>query len=488
MQARTFFGHPIGLSTLFVTETWERFSYYGLRSLLVLFATSALLDGGFGMTRSEASAIVGLYAASVYLACVPGGWIADRLIGLRRAILWGCVLISIGHVFLGIGSYLHERGPFFLGLVFVVMGTGLMKPNTSAIVGSLYEKGDVKRDAGFSIFYMGINIGSFFGQLATGFLGEKLGWHYGFGAAGVGMLIGLAVFMAFANRTLGSVGLQPPHAQRGLGLWLIIGLLAAAVLIVLVWTGTIAVGAETLIHYSTYVLLAVAVLYFAFIFAFGNLTKEEAKRVVVIAILFLAACVFWSAFEQAPTSLNLFARDFTNRNVFGWKVPAIWFQSINSFFVVALAPVFAVLWLRLGKHDLSATTKFGLGLLFNGIGFACMIWAAKLVISTGTSVSIWWLSASYFFQSVGELCLSPVGLSSMTKLAPARFSGQMMGIWFLADSTGSLIAGLVGGHVDPEKLDQMPRLFTTTTLSLLVASGALFALVPLVNRYLTPKT
>jgi len=497
---RGFFGHPRGLATLFFTEMWERFSYYGLRPLLVLFMSAALLDGGFGMDRTQASAIVGVYAASVYLASLPGGWIADRLLGLRRAIMTGAVFISSGHICIGLSSFAHSKVPFFLGLILIVLGTGLLKPNISAIVGDLYPEGGARRDAGFSIFYMGINIGAFFGQLVTGLLGEKFGWHFGFGAAGVGMLIGLATFSIMAKKTLGSLGLEPtrdpdPAVQarkvRTIKLVLGIGLAILVLVIVLGATGVLPLDAQVIGQNMTYVLVGVAVVYFGYMFIGGGLTTEEKKRVAVIFILFVFAAIFWSAFEQAPTSLNLFARDFTDRMIGSFEIPATWFQSVNSFFIFLLAPFFASIWVRMASRgrELSSPAKFALGLFFAGIGFVIMIFAANSVVSSGGSikVSAWWLVASYFFQTVGELCLSPVGLSSMTKLSPRRFVGQMMGIWFLASALGNLIAGLVGGHVDPEKLDQMPTLFIVTSASLMLAALVLFALTPLIRK-LMPKT
>jgi POT family proton-dependent oligopeptide transporter len=481
-----FGGHPRGLPTLFFTEMWERFSYYGLRPLLVLFMSAALMQGGFGFDRAQASAIVGIYGASVYLASLPGGWIADRLLGLRRAILYGAVCISAGHISIGLSAFAGGKLTFFLGLILIVCGTGLLKPNISAIVGDLYPEGGARRDAGFSIFYMGINVGAFAGQLVTGFLGEAVGWHWGFGAAGVGMLVGLTVFATRAGKTLGDIGMHPTRhpdpkvqAQQEGRVKLILGAGVAilALVIVLAAVGVITLDAQVIGQYMTFVLVGLAVLFFGYVFIAGGLDRDEKKRVLVIAVLFVFAAIFWSAFEQAPTSLNLFAKDFTERTVGGFEVPATWFQSINSAFIILFAPVFAALWTGLGSkgRDLSSPAKFALGLFFAGLGFLLMIPAANLVVSGGgtAKVAAWWLVGSYFFQTIGELCLSPVGLSSMTKLSPRRYVGQMMGIWFLASAVGNLIGGLVGGHVDPEKLEQMPWLFTVTTASLFGAAVVL---------------
>jgi POT family proton-dependent oligopeptide transporter len=493
-----FVGHPRGLATLFFTEMWERFSFYGLRPLLVLFMAAALADGGFGFDRAQASAIVGIYAASVYVASLPGGWVADRWLGLRRAIFTGALLITAGHLAIGLSGFtgLTLGQPFFfLGLILIVLGTGLLKPNISAIVGDLYPEGGARRDAGFSIFYMGINVGAFAGQLVTGFLGESVGWHWGFGAAGVGMAFGLLWFWWRAEATLSPIGREPArHAdaavqarqearvKRGVA----IGLGALALVFVLTAAGLITLDAPTLGSSMTFVLVGLALGFFGYLFAAGNLSRDEQKRVGVIVVLFLFAAVFWSAFEQAPTSLNLFARDFTNRELGGFTIPATWFQSVNSAFIILCAPLFAALWTGLARRgvDLSSPTKFALGLALAGVGFLLMIVPANAVVASGGTllVSPWWLVGSYFFQTLGELCLSPVGLSSMTKLAPRAFASQMMGIWFLATAVGNLIAGLVGGNVDPEKLEQTPALFTATTLSLFAATVVLGALIVPIRR------
>ncbi len=484
---RGFFGHPSGLATLFFTEMWERFSYYGLRPLLVLFMSAAIMQGGYGFDRTTASAIVGIYGAFVYLMSLPGGWVADRLLGLRRSIFIGACLISSGHISIGLSGLAGPGSgkiPFFLGLVLIVLGTGLLKPNISAIVGDLYPEGGARRDAGFSIFYMGINVGSLIGQMVTGYLGEQVDWHVGMGAAGVAMLLGLTMYGLRAKKTLGPIGMEPtkladPVAQARqertvkTAVFAILG--TVALLFVLGATGILKFNPPAIGKYMTYVLVGMAVAFFAFVYAFGHLSSTEKKRVAVIMVLFAFAAIFWSAFEQAPTSLNLFARDFTDRQLGGFTIPATWFQSVNPLMIIIFAPLFASLWVGMAKRgvDLSSPTKFALGLFLAGLGFVIMIFAANAVVASGgkTLVSPWWLVGSYFFQSVGELCLSPVGLSSMTKLAPRRYVSQMMGIWFLASALGNLIGGRVGGHVDPEKLDQMPQLFTTTTYSLMIAAA-----------------
>jgi POT family proton-dependent oligopeptide transporter len=478
---KKFFGHPRGLSTLFFTEMWERFSFYGIRPLLILFMSATILRGGFGFTRPEASAIVGIYAFCVYLASLPGGWIADRWLGLRRAIFYGGVLIAMGHLLIALSAVL-DKPAFFLGLIFIVMGTGLLKPNISAIVGDLYPEGGSRRDAGFSIFYMGINVGALLAPLVTGALGERIGWHWGFGAAGVGMLLGLITYRLRAPKTLGPIGLTPsagPKEQRRVRTFTAIGLGVLLAVVLAAMMGVFTIDAVKVATQMRNIVLGMVVLYFLYLLFLAGLTTDERKRIAVIIVLFVFATIFWSAFEQAPTSLNLFAQDFTDRVLFGWEVPILWLQSVNSLFVIALAPVFAWIWVALGKRgkDLSSPGKFAFGLFFAGLGFLIMVAAAKIVAGgpggTVVKVSMWWLSFSYLLQTFGELSLSPVGLSSMTKLAPRRFVGQMMGVWFTAAGLGNLLAGLVGGRVDPEKLDQMPILFQRTAMSLFIAAAIL---------------
>ncbi len=503
-QQATFFGHPIGLGTLFATEMWERFSYYGLRPLLVLFMSAAILDGGFGFTRAEASAIVGIYAGSVYLASLPGGWIADRWLGLRRAIWWGAVFITLGHLSIGVSGMAGQgtagKTAFFAGLALIVIGTGLLKPNISAIVGDLYPEGGARRDAGFSIFYMGINTGAFLGQLITGYLGEAVGWHWGFGAAGVGMFLGLVTFTIMAPKSLGDLGtdivrLADPVAQaRREGTVRTITLAALALIVALFAAGASGIFSFNPVAITRYMIMAQVILagiFFFVVMSDRDNTAQERKQILVIVVLFIFAAIFWGAFEQAPTSLNLFARDFTDRTFGSFEMPATWFQPINSFFIIALAPIFAVIWEKMAKsgNELSSPAKFAAGLAFAGFGFALMIIPANAIVESGglLKVAPWWLVGSYFLQTAGELCLSPVGLSSMTKLSPRKYVGQMMGIWFIAASLGNLIAGLVGGQVDPEALEQTPALFTWTAVALFASAIVLAMMVKPIRRMLGEK-
>ena len=483
-EDRGFFGHPSGLSTLFFTEMWERFSYYGIRPLLILFMTAALSSGGFAFSRESAAAIVGIYASSVYLASLPGGWIADRWLGLRRSIWWGGVLIAVGHLCIALSAVFAHQA-FFLGLIFIVMGTGLLKPNISAIVGDLYPEGGARRDSGFSIFYMGINLGAFVAPFLTGALGERVGWHWGFGVAGVGMLIGLLTYRARASRTLGTIRLRPSAGegqQRQVRNMTFGALALVAIVVVLAMAGMIPINPVAIAEKMTVVIGVLAVAYFTYLFFFAGLDRDEIKRTAVILVLFLFSAIFWSAYEQAPTSLNLFARDFTDRHVFGWEMPTLWLQSASPLFVIALSPIFAAVWLAFGKRniDLSSPTKFAFALFCAGLSYLIMMSATNHVIAgggVGVRVSIIWLLVTYFLQVVGELALSPVGLSTVTKLAPPRFIGQMMGVWFMSIALGNLVAGLLGGKVDPEKLAEMPALFQRTALTLFIAAALLAALV-----------
>lgn len=487
-EDRRFFGQPRGLATLFFTEMWERFSFYGIRPLLVLFMTAALAEGGFGFSRATASSIVGIYASSVYLSSLPGGWIADRWLGLQRSIWTGGIFIALGHISIGLSAF-FAHSAFFVGLILIVIGTGLLKPNISAVVGDLYPSGGARRDAGFAIFYTGINLGAFLAPLVTGFLGERVDWHWGFGSAGIGMLFGLITFRVMAPRTLGPIGLRPngtvdeQRRVRNIS-YVLLGIIVLVTVLAIV--GVLHINAVAVAENLTVVILALALLYFGYLFFFAGLDSDEKKRVAVIIVLFIFATIFWSAFEQAPTSLNLFARDFTDRHIFGWEMPTTWLQAAESIFVIVLSPLFGLLWLALGKRNRnpSSPAKFAFGLFAAGIAFWIMLIASNKVVAGGaaTRVSVWWLTISYLFQCFGELTLSPVGLSSMTKLAPRKFVGQMMGIWFMADALGNLVAGLVGGNVDPNKLNEMPLLFQRTALSLFIAAVVIALLAFPIHR------
>ncbi|MGZ8900517.1 MAG: peptide MFS transporter [Limisphaerales bacterium] len=473
--------HPAGLSTLFFTEMWERFSYYGMRAMLVLFMVDSV-RGGMGLTVEVATAIYGLYTAGVYLAALPGGWIADRILGARRAVLLGGAIIAAGHFTLAIPS----NTAFFLGLIIIVLGTGLLKPNISVLVGELYPEGGARRDAGFTIFYMGINIGAALGPLACSSLGEMVNWHLGFAAAGVGMVLGLLQFW-FTRAKLGSVGHPRADAKPftpGHRNLLFLLLAASASVLLLMFMDVIRLNPIALSRAATGVILSVAVLYFGSVYLFASLTPAERKRVHVIVLLFLSCALFWAGFEQAGSSFNLFADRFTDRTLFSFDVPAGWYQSLGPIFVIAFAPLFAAFWVRLGlsKMDPSVPVKFGFGLILLGLGFAVMAGAAA-VVSRGALASSWWLITTYLLHTFGELCLSPVGLSSVTKLAPPRLVGQMMGTWFLGSSLGNLIAGLLAGQIKMDSARPQPSDFLSMLWMPMVAGVVLILLSPIIKRW-----
>lgn len=463
--------HPRGLYVLFFTEMWERFSYYGMRALLVLFMTAAIAKGGLNFDDKTATAIYGLYTSFVYLTALPGGWIADRLLGARRSVWYGGIIIAAGHFSLAIPSI----NTFYIGLLLIVMGTALLKPNISVIVGELYGDDNARRDAGFTIFYMGINLGAMIGSLVCGWLGEKVNWHYGFGAAGVGMLLGLTQYRLSA-RHLGEAGMQPKgyDPKTAARDWSFVGIAVGAIALIA------ALGLARVIRFDpvrmsqriTWIIAAVGLLYFAGIFLFGGLNRDEIKKCVVLIVLLAACAIFFSGFEQAGSSLNLFALDFTNRNVgiFQKEIPASWFQTINPIFIITFAPVMASLWVALGRRSLdpSIPAKFALGLILLGLGFLVMVVASRLVIAGGKVLPVWLIS-TYFIHTIAELCLSPVGLSAVTKLAPKRFVGQMMGLWFLATSLGNLLAGLFAGEITGGTVEQMPALYMRIVM---IAAGA----------------
>ena len=492
-----FFGHPRGLSTLFFTEMWERFAYYGMRAILILFMTAAVAEGGLGFDVRKAGAVYGTYVALVYMLGLPGGWVADKLLGLRRAVLYGGILIMGGQVCLAIpGASL-----FYPGLALIVLGTGLLKPNVSAIVGDLYGKEDVRRDAGFSIFYMGINLGAFISPLIVGYLAQAEGfktmlagmgfrpetsWHWGFGVGAVGMALGLVQYV-LGWKHLGDAGARPGvapdseegrNARRQLGRGVGALIAVAALVAWLVANGTLSVEAVT--DGFSYLYAVVVVAFFIWLFAAGNWSVEERKRLIVIVVLFVGAAVFWSAFEQAASTLNLFANQNTRNVILGVGFPSSWFQSVNAVMIIAGAPVFAWLWLKLGNRNPSSPFKFAIGLFFVAAGFAVMMGAGQAAAG-GERVSPLWLVVTYLLHTIGELCLSPVGLSSMTRLAPDRVKGMMMGVWFLAASVGNLIAGRVAGLYESFTLTQ---LFGAVTVFALAASAVMFGLVGPIKRML----
>ncbi|WP_234572252.1 peptide MFS transporter [Rhodohalobacter sp. 614A] len=535
-----FFGHPRGLSTLFFTELWERFSYYGMRALLVLFMTAEAIGNnpGLGFSVGKATAVYGLYTFFVYVLSLPGGWIADKMWGQRKAVFVGGCIIAAGHFSMALPNIEF----FYVGLGLIVLGTGLLKPNVSSMVGDLYPEGGARRDAGFSIFYMGINFGAILGPLLCGLLGEGYNWHYGFSLAGIGMVFGLISYK-IGGKYLGTAGdLKTGESdevinKRSRRFYVTISVIAAIlVLFGFMWSsGALTITLESLAAYLGYAAVAITIGFFAYIIFFGGHTKDEKKKLGVIFWLFILAALFWSGFEQAGSSLNLFAADLTDRSFgpspfladwgaflitlllaiptfyvayrvikrndiwsvakivvgissaaviillfwlfhrigIGWEIPASTLQLINPTFIVIFAPIFGFMWTWLAARNAnpSIPVKFGMGLLGLSAGFFVLSWGAANA-STTNLVSPAWLVVTYFLHTAGELCLSPVGLSSMTKLAPKSRVSQMMGIWFVAAALGNLFAGLIAGQLETLAPDSL-----FWSVALIVGGGGIVALL-----------
>jgi len=482
-----FLGHPRGLATLFFTEMFERFSFYGMRSLLLVFLIAPAVKGGLGLSDARAGAIYGLYAGGAYLMCLPGGWIADRLLGQRRSVFWGGVLISVGNLLLSVPTGLPL---VYLSLLLVALGTGLLKTNASTLVGELY-KGDSssRRDSAFSIYYFGINIGAL-SPLIAGTVGEVIGYRWCFFTAGIAMVIGLVQYQ-WTQHWLGDSGVAPAPATSAERLrsrrLLTAGLVVLAVLVAATALNLLPLDVVQVASVSQWLGALVAVLFFGAIIAFGGLTAIERKRVAVIALFFVCAALFWAGYEQAGSTLTLFAQDQTDRSFLGsWfpsgEHPVSWYQLPQSVFVLTFAPVFAWVWLTLGKRDRDppAAAKLGYGFLQMGASFVVMMLAAKLVLATGHKVSPSWLIVTYLLQTTGELCLSPIGLSNVTKLAPAKFASQLMGTWFLGAAIGNLAAGRIGGEIG-SNVSVMPTQFLVMAL----IGGAAAVLLFLVAKPVT---
>jgi POT family proton-dependent oligopeptide transporter len=478
---RSFFGHPRGLATLFFTEMWERFSYYGMRAILSLFMVATIAEGGLGFSKAEAAIVYGLYTSLVYLLPLAGGWLADNFLGMRRAVLCGGIVIMVGHVLLAF----HGTATFYGGLACVVIGTGFLKPNISAIVGQLYTEKDARRDAGFSIFYMGINLGAGIAPIICGWLAQspafksrlegwgidpKHCWHWGFGAAAVGMFLGLVQYVA-TGHFLGTAGRLPAEAQvpearararrtLGLGAGAVAVLAVALAALAMASSGPVTKAQVNGVY--TWILFGSVGAFFAWLLSSKAWSAFERRRLVVVALLFVGSCVFWAVFEQAGNTLTFFADEKTRNSVFGWSFQSSQWQSVQPALIVLMAPLFAWLWTRLGNFDRSSGIRFAVGILFAGLGFAILIGGA-LEAGDAERASPLWLFTVYLFHTIGELCLSPVGLSSMTKFAPQRVQGLMLGVWFASISVGTFLGSQVAGVYEQYTL---PKLF------LAVAAGA----------------
>lgn len=403
-QQSDFLGHPKGLYLLFSTELWERFSYYAMRAILVLFLTDTTLNGGLGWTTQQALQLYGIYTGLVYITPLIGGWIADNYLGQRRSLLIGGALMAIGQFILAMPDSaipLSNVGTLYLGLAFIIAGSGMFKPNISTMVGDLYPAGDNRRDGAFTIFYMGINLGALLSGIVSGSVTVGYGWKAGFLVAGIGMVISLIMQVTMANKLLGNIGIEPSavRAQKG--------------------------KTEK-----------------------TPLTLQEKDRLKVILVMGLFVVVFWAGFEQAGGLMNIYSQQYTDRMLGNFEVPAAWFQSLNPFFIITMAPILAAVWIKLGKREPNSPVKFAMALFFLAIGFLCMVGAVlEQGGDTTVKTSMFWLVGAYFFHTLGELCLSPIGLSMITKLAPLRLASLMMGAWFGFNAIANYVAGYIGSHV-----------------------------------------
>jgi POT family proton-dependent oligopeptide transporter len=477
VAGKTLFGQPRGLATLFLTEMWERFTYYGMRAVLILFMVEAVSKGGLGIDDRTANNAYGLYVGSTYLFSLLGGWIADRLVGGQRAVAGGALLVIAGNLLLAFGN----TQLFFVGLLVIAVGIGLIKPNCSAMVASLYPEGGARRDAGFSFFYMGINLGALIGPVLVGLAAAWFGYRAGFVLPALGMAVGLAQFIR-TRGYLGSAGSAPTGPAGSWTPVVVIAVLLAAVAVAAA-SGALQLNAVTLAAGASWAMGALALVYFAYLLFFAGLSGIERRRAWVMVALFTASVVFWAGYEQTGASFNLFAERYTDRHIFGWDMPAGWLQSVDPLFVIAFAPLFAWLWIALGKRgvDPNAAAKFGLALILLGLGFIVMYLAARHVLR-GELVLPTWLVLTYLLHTFAELCLSPVGLSYFSKLAPARFVGQIMGVWFLSLALGSNLAGQLSGTYDPSHLESLPGLFLKIFWYGIIAGVVMLLLTPVVRR------
>ncbi|MBE0378253.1 peptide MFS transporter [Pseudoalteromonas prydzensis] len=419
-KAGDFLGHPKGLFLLFGTEMWERFGYYGMRAILVLYLVAIVQEGGFGWSNADALSLYGTFTMAVYITPLFGGWLADNVLGQRKAIIIGGLLMAAGHFTMGIPHSMlagQEENVFYIGLALLCMGNGLFKPNISTMVGDLYKEGDQRRDGAFTIFYMGINLGGALGPLVAGFAAASMGWQYGFIVAGIGMLISVAMQVILSNKYLGDIGVVPSAKL-----------------------------AQSQANSDVKV----------------PLTKVETDRIKVIFTMSVFSIIFWMGFEQAGGLMNLFANDYTDRMLFNFEIPASWFQSLNSIFIIIFAPLVAIIWLKLDKREPNSPVKFAIALVFLALGFITMILALMTQGQGETlQISMMWLVLFYLFHTLGELCLSPIGLSMVSKLAPLRLASMLMGIWFLCTAVANKIAGFVGSFLGEgeEALDNALGIF-----------------------------
>lgn len=479
-------GHPKGLYVLFFTEMWERFSYYGMRALLVLYLTAELFNGGFGLLRENALGIYAIFTGLVYLTPIVGGILADKILGQRKAIFIGAITMAMGQFSLAASVIADSpdmrMNLLYYGLAILIIGNGFFKPNISTMVGGLYKDGDPRKDSAFTIFYMGINLGAFFSPLVCGTLGEVYGWEYGFGTAGLGMLLGMFWFVA-QGKALGEVGYAPKNTDEVKGystkdwmdvLYYVVGSAVLCFLFVYLWFGI----DETIQQVIIYSLLAIGLAGLIYVIVSGTNGPTEWSRVGVILVLALFHVVFWSGFEQAGGTFNLFAAENTDRILFDWEIPATYFQSINAIAIFAIAPIFSLLWVSLDKigKNPRTTVKFAIALILLSLGFFVMA-EAKNSAADGL-VSPLWLVGVYLLHTLGELAISPIGLSMITKLSPTKIVSAMMGVWMGSIALGNFLAGIMESVLESFGME----LFSFIALEGLVAAGLLILLSPFLNK------
>ena len=483
--------HPKGLYVLFATEMWERFNYYGMRAILVLFLVKAM-----AFNQNDASQVYGSYTGLIYLTPLLGGYIADRYWGNKRSIIAGGLVMAIGEFVLFFCGHFYDNAAlamplFYTGLGCMIAGNGFFKPNISSMVGQLYKKGDSKIDAAYTIFYMGINLGSFIATLLCGWLGENYGWGYGFGAAGIGMVLGLITFIYGQKYLMGKAEPKNPEVLKkkvlaGISVEWLIYILSIASLFVIAQM----VQRHTVVDWMLRITGAIALL----MIVFYSIKEEKVirERLLALTVLIIFSVVFWALFEQAYTSMNLYADRVLDREFFGWTIPGPWFLSLNALFIILFAPLVAALWVKLGKYNPNTPVKFAFAIILVGLGFGMLVLGAN-VTPDGAKIAMIWLVLAYFLHTMGELCLSPVGLSSVTKLAPQKIAGFMMGVWFLATASSEFIAVVLanlakidtkGGEVTDISvaLASYTDLFSKLFWVGLIFGGILLVLSPLVKK------
>lgn len=446
---RGFFGQPKGLFTLFFTEFWERFSYYGMRAILLFYMYSQVVDGGLGIPIETATSIMAIYGALVYMTGIIGGWISDRLLGGQQTVFYGGVLIMLGHIFLALPIGVSG---LFLSMFFIIIGTGLLKPNVSNVVGDMYSPKDIRRDSGFSIFYMGINMGALIAPFIVGTVGQEYNFHLGFSLAAIGMLFGLIVFLVTRKKYLGLAGtyvanpLEDDEKKKVFKRFGIGAVIIAIILAITIPTNILTI--TTFTYLVSFLGIAIPTAYFIVMYRSPKTDSDERSRILAYIPLFIASMVFWAIQEQGSIILALYAKERTELSILGFDIYASWFQSLNPLFIILLAPLFASLWMKLGHRQPSTPKKFSFGIIFGGISFLILIFPA-MINGTESLVNPLWLVLSFFLVVIGELCLSPVGLSATTKLAPTAFSAQTMSLWFLSNAAGQAVNAQIVKLYDP---------------------------------------